>query len=304
MAKLFSYLPYSTGNNLEPRKKGLVIVSTGVLIISFDALLIRLAGTSNSNVIFWRGLFMFLSLSLVYYLIKRNLPFREVKRFGLPALASSVCYGLSGVLFVSAIMYTQVANVVVIISMSPLFAALLTWMFGIDRILFRTWLAIFCSIMGVVIIFQGSMGTGGMLGNIIAVIAALNIGTNLTILRNNTRMDPLPLVSLGGAIMAVLSLPFAAPLDLDLYSLAVLALMGLVQMPAALVFIGMSTRYLPSPEVSLFLLVESVCAPIWVWLFIGEVPPSLTFLGGGIVIATLCLYFWWGERDIKQNRSS
>ena len=249
-------------------------------------------------------MFMFLSLSLVYFLTNRHLPFRALQQGGLPAMASSLCYGLSGVLFVSAIMYTEVANVVVIISMSPLFAALLTWIFGVDRIYLRTWLAIFCSILGVVIIFQGSIGTGGLLGNVIALIAALNIGTNLTILRNNTWMDPLPLVSLGGAIMAVLSLPFAAPFSPSIYSLSVLAIMGLVQMPSALVLIGMSTRYLPSPEVSLFLLVETVCAPVWVWLFIGESPPGLTLLGGGIVIVTLCLYFWWGEKDINANKGA
>jgi drug/metabolite transporter (DMT)-like permease len=208
------------------------------------------------------------------------------------------------VLFVSAVIYTDVANAVVIISMSPLFAGLLTRIFGIEVIPLRTWPAIACAISGVVVVFYGSLGAGGMLGNAIALIAALNIGSNLTLLRQNTWLDPLPLVCVGGAIMALLSAPFASPFGLDPQSYLVLALMGLVQMPAALVLIGLSTRYLPSPEVSLLILVETVCAPIWVWLVLGEKPPGLTFLGGGIILATLVVHFWLGLREVKEADGS
>jgi drug/metabolite transporter (DMT)-like permease len=288
-------------NRLSPKGCGLLLAICGVLAISFDALLVRLAQTDNANVIFWRGIFIFLSLSLVQLIRQRRSPVRAVLDGGAAAAGSTVFYGLGGVLFVSAVMFTDVANAVVIISMSPLFAGLLTWIFGIEAIPVRTWPAIACAISGVVLVFYGSLGAGGMLGNLIALLASLNIGSNLTLLRQNTWLDPLPLVCVGGAIMALLSFPFASPLSLDPQSYGVLALMGLVQMPAALVLIGLSTRYLPSPEVSLFLLVETVCAPIWVWLALGEEPPGLTFVGGGIILATLVVHFWLGLREIEET---
>jgi drug/metabolite transporter (DMT)-like permease len=287
-------------SRLSSRSCGLLLAVCGVLTISFDALLVRLAHTDNADVIFWRGVFIFLSLSLVQLIRQRRSPIRAVLDGGAPAAGCSVFYGLGGVLFVSAVMFTDVANAVVIISMSPLFAGLLTWIFGIEAIPLRTWPAIACAISGVVMVFYGSLEAGGMLGNAIALLASLNIGSNLTLLRRNTWLDPLPLVCVGGAIMALLSAPFASPLSLEPQSYLVLALMGLVQMPAALVLIGLSTRYLPSPEVSLFLLVETVCAPIWVWLVLGEEPPGLTFLGGGIILATLVVHFWLGLREVEE----
>lgn len=287
-------------NEISSRSKGLLLVLTGVLIISFDALLVRLAHTQTGNVIFWRGIFMLLSLTVVELIRNRRTPVRAVLQGGGPAAQSALHYGLGGILFVSAVMFTKVANAVVIISLAPLFAAALTRIFNIDVVTLRTWLAIISAICGVAIVFHGSLGTGDMLGNLIALLAALNIGSNLTLLRSNPRLDPLPLVALGGGIMAVLALPWAAPWDMHQQSYLVLALMGLIQMPAALVLIGTSTRYLPSPEVSLFLLVETISAPILVWLFLAEEPLGATFLGGGIVITTLVLYFWLGLRESRQ----
>ncbi len=244
---------------------------------------------------------MFISLFLVNSFLKQDQVFKNLKKSGAPALGSAFFYGLGGILFVSAVMFTKVANAVVIISISPLFAAMLTWLFGIEKIPARTWLAIVLTICGVITVFYGSLETGGFYGNLIALAAALNIGSNLTLLRQNTWLDPLPLVCVGGMIMALLSAPFAHPLSLSMQDFLILGIMGLVQMPTALVLIGTSTRFLPSPEVSLFLLIETVFAPIWVWLFLGENPPVLTFLGGGIIIITLILHFWSGMQETKQE---
>jgi len=275
----------------KARKKGLLIVLSGVLLISFDALLIRLSAVSNWDVVFWRGLLMFLSLSAILGLRDRRGPLKSLHSGGKPALLSAVFFGLGGLLFVSSVVFTKVANTVVIISLSPLFAAVFTWLFRIETIPLRTWLAIIAAFLGVLFVFWGSLGQGGLVGDLIAVAAAMNIGGNLTLLRQNPGLDRLPLVCMGGLIMALLALPLAEPFSLGMHSFLPLAIMGLAQMPAALVLIGQSTRYLPSAEVSLFLLVETVCSPIWVWLVIGEEPPPATFIGGSLIIVTLVLYF-------------
>jgi drug/metabolite transporter (DMT)-like permease len=76
--------------------------------------------------------------------------------------------------------------------------------------------------------------------------------------------------------------------------------MGLVQMPLALYLIAQSTRYLPSPEVSLFIIVETILSPIWVWFVLGEVPPFMTFIGGSLIVLTLVLHSWMGMRELKR----
>jgi drug/metabolite transporter (DMT)-like permease len=76
--------------------------------------------------------------------------------------------------------------------------------------------------------------------------------------------------------------------------------MGLVQMPAALFLIAQSTRYLPSPEVSLFLLVETLLSTIWVWVFLCEDPPGLTLVGGVVIVTTLIFHSWLSLREMNR----
>ncbi|MFP4658202.1 MAG: DMT family transporter, partial [Desulfonatronovibrionaceae bacterium] len=195
-------------------------------------------------------------------------------------------------------------NAVVLISASPLFAAIFTRIFRIDKIGMRTWAAIAAALCGVVVVFSGSLRFGGIKGDLIALLAACLMGANLTLLRRFSSLDRFVLICLGGLVMCIVSLPLAAPLHLPAETYAVLALMGLVQMPAALILIAQSTRYLPSPEVSLFLLVETLLAPIWVWLFIGEMIPEATFLGGGIILMTILWHSWAGMREMhKLNKN-
>ncbi|MDZ7760400.1 MAG: DMT family transporter [Desulfovermiculus sp.] len=284
------------------RKIGLMIVVAGVTAISFDALLIRLAETTSWTIIFWRGLFTFVSLSLVLGWTKGKASFAPFAQTSKVAWASAFLFGTGGMFFVSSVMFTSVANTVVIISSAPLFAAMFTRILGIELIPWRTWMAIALALCGVFLVFAGSLGQGSLLGDFIAVLAACNAGGNLTMLRRHPQLSRMPLVCVGGLIMAVLVLPLADPFQVSPWGFFYLAVMGLVQMPLALFLIAQSTRYLPSPEVSLFLIVETVFAPIWVWFVLGEVPPGMTFVGGGLIVLTLVVHSWMGMREIKRLR--
>ena len=44
---------------------------------------------------------------------------------------------------------------------------------------------------------------------------------------------------------------------------------------------------MPAAEVTLFTLLETVLAPLWVWLAIGETPTGLTLLGGAIILIAI-----------------
>ena len=50
-----------------------------------------------------------------------------------------------------------------------------------------------------------------------------------------------------------------------------------------------ATKYISASEVSLLMIIETIMAPIWVWIFLNEVPSSYTFIGGSIIIVTLII---------------
>ncbi|MDR5859687.1 DMT family transporter [Halomonas eurihalina] len=279
--------------SLHGHGRGLAMAAAGVTVLSFDSLLVRLAATDGWNIIFWRGTLMALSLGLLC-LDRRRL---STLRGHLGAsLCSALLLGIISSLFVLAVMNTNVANVVVILSAAPLFAAIFTRCFLHETVAMRTWLAILSAMVGVMIVCSGSLTGEGLVGDLYAVIAAAAVGGNLTLLRRYPNLDRFPLIAIGGGLSALVALPMATPLALTTQSYGVLALMGLLQMPLATALINGATRHLPSAEVALFYLIEAVFGTLWVWWWLDEQPPQATLLGGSLILVTLFINAWLGLR--------
>lgn len=274
--------------------RGLLLVTIGVTVLSIDSLLVRLAATDGWNIIFWRGGLMGLSLGLLYLRGRRLATLRG--HLG-KSLASALLLAVTSCLFVLAVMNTKVANVVVILSSAPLFAAFFTRCFLLESVALRTWLAIALAMLGMLLVFFGSLSGEGLVGDIYALIAAAAIGGNLTLLRRHPDIDRIPPIAIGGGISAVVALPMATPLALAPQSYGVLALMGLLQMPLATALINSATRYLPSTEVALFYLVETLLGTLWAWWWLGEQPPHATLFGGSLILLTLFVNAWLGLRS-------
>jgi drug/metabolite transporter (DMT)-like permease len=97
--------------------------------ISPDALIIRLVDMQPLAIAFWRALLMgigFVGLAVVLYRRRTRQRFRSMGRVGLAAAAFSA---VSGILFVTSITHTAVANTLVILAASPVIAAVLSAVF-------------------------------------------------------------------------------------------------------------------------------------------------------------------------------
>jgi len=57
-----------------------------------------------------------------------------------------------------------------------------------------------------------------------------------------------------------------------------------------------------APEVSLFLLLETVLAPLWVWLAGFEAPPKTAWLSGGVLLVTLSTHSILAIREEQQQQ--
>ena len=106
--------------------KGLLLTALGVLVLSFDALLIRLINAESFSLLFWRGLLMSLVVSLW---CRYRYPGQPLLYKDWTSIRSGLFYALSAICFVNAINNTSVANVLVIISVQPLFSALIARVF-------------------------------------------------------------------------------------------------------------------------------------------------------------------------------
>lgn len=277
---------------VNDHRRGVLLVTTAMLVLSFDALLVRLAQAPAADVLFWRGLFIAASLTGVMRAVQGRWPWRELAAGGRFAVGAAIGFAMAQAFFVSAVLTTAVANVVMILTAAPLFAAAISGFVLREWVALRTWVAIVLCMAGIALVFGGSLQFGAWLGNGMALAAALIVATVFTALRQRPGISRLAMLVAAGAILALVALPWASPGRVTAGSLAILAVMGLVQMPLAQVLMTVATRYLPSAEVTVFLAIEAVFSTILVWVFLGERAPPYTLAGGGIVIAALVGHSW------------
>jgi len=152
------------------------------------------------------------------------------------------------------------------------------------------WLVIAVAFAGLATVVAGSVGTGGMSGNLFAIAVALCSTTHVLILRRNRARNLAAVTLLSAAIAAAVAWPFADPFAVPAGDIALLLLLGGIQMSLGLTCFMMALRRIPAAEVTLIALLEPTLGPVWVWLFIGEQPSASTLIGGTIVLSALATH--------------
>ncbi|HCX87489.1 MAG TPA: EamA/RhaT family transporter [Gammaproteobacteria bacterium] len=273
------------------RLKGVMLCLGGIILLSPDSLLLRVIGADLWTLAFWRGGLSAIGLTLVIFLLEgRQECQRQMLRLNRYAVIVAVNFALANLAFIFAIMNTAVANALVIMSMSPLIAAILSHFLFREPISARTWVAAITIFAGLTVVFHGSLHSGGAVGDMAALVTSICVAVSFVLIRKHREISMLPALTWSGALVCLITLPLATPAALSGTPLILMLLLGLLILPVSLAMIGLSPRYLPAPEVSLILRLEALLAPLWVWLVLGEIPTRQTLVGGSIILATLvCL---------------
>jgi drug/metabolite transporter (DMT)-like permease len=144
------------------------------------------------------------------------------------------------------------------------------------------------AIGGITMMFFDALSGGGWAGNLIALCIPLGFGANVVILRKHrAAVDMMPSVLLAGIFSLLIALPFALPLSVSTGDLALLSIMGVVQLGAGLLLMMVAVRHLASAEIGLLSILEIIFGTLSVWVLIGERPSQAALVGGAIVIGAL-----------------
>ncbi len=273
---------------INQKLKGMFLAGLGVGIISFDALLVRLADADASTIAFYRGFFMGVIMLLVWFIRGEGELIPKSKKELFMILFISLLSGVGTSLFVFSIKNTVAANTVILLATSSFFGAIFSYMILKERIKRETSVAIAVSFLGVFIIFGNSFSVGGhLLGDFLGILLAVFMGLQLTLLRKFTHFSHYFIISASGFLLMIIMYFISDDVfDISLESLFWLFLMGLMQVVAMFLIYG-ATKFISSAEVGIFSTIETIFSPIWLWIFLAEVPPSLTLLGGLFVVSAI-----------------
>ena len=280
----------SQGFYMDDRVKGLLITTIGVLLVVPDSLFVRLIDGDPIATAFWRAMTAGIFVLIALLTVQGTRGFRAVAKSGKPALLYTLMIGSTAPAFVLAVANTSVANVVFIFASMPIFAAAFSRIFLGEPIQLRMVLTMIVVIFGLGVIAYGSSESqiASWKGDIWAVYVSVAFAAALTAARKAKNTSMIPAIPIAYICAALVLGIFSNPLEL-LPTHWPLILSHGAFIGAASCLLSLGPRYISSAEVSLLVLLESVLAPILVWIAIGENPGNWAVIGGVIVIGALVL---------------
>lgn len=289
--------------NMSNHAKGLALTAFGGMMLTVDIPLIRLADGNAWSIMLMRSGATFLSAILIWSLLRmagKNVPQLIPGRLGLVVAA---LYSMGTIAFMLAVFNTSTANLVFILAFNSMFAALLSWIFLKERPRPITILAMFLMLAGVLIIVSDSIGTGNLLGDLLALANAFLLASAITISRASGKdmgFTALVAVIVPFCVAAVMVSRTGFHVDVPWWIL----LNGAIVMPAAFFCLANGPKYISGPEVAMFYLLETVFAPVWIWMIFSEVPTRNSMIGGTILIVTLIVHSLWLLHAGRKRRAA
>lgn len=269
--------------------KGLALTSSGIFIMSLESLFIKYATVSPMVLSFYLGIFIFISMiTTLLFKKKEYIKIAFKSSIGILILCAFIM-GCSNIFFISAIKMITVANVVIIFSTSALFSSLIAYLFFREKITKNILYASFFMFVGLFVIFSDKLEFGSIKGNIFALLCTISLSLSFVIMSRYKEINRLLLIAFAGLALSIIAFFLSDDLKIDINNLLIIMFMGLVVSSFSRVLLGTGAKYISAAEMSLLMLIETIMAPIWVWIFLNEIPSIYTFIGGSIIIFTLII---------------
>lgn len=279
-----------------------VVLTLGVVAISCAAVLIRLAEASPLVVAAYRMVIaaaVLLPISLLRVPAELSLLVkREWKLLSLAGLLLALHFGL----WIASLSYTTVASSVVLVTATPLFVAIASWLLFGERLRRATFAGIAISLGGALLIGHVGWQQGELAhsGNILALLAAVAMAGYLLIGRRIRRTAGLlaystVVFSASALVLVVVVLATATPLRG--YSAATYgALLALALVPQVVghVSLNWALRYVSATMVTIAVLGEPVGASVLAWLVLQEAPVILEIAGAALMLLGIAVAFLRG----------
>ncbi|KDE41180.1 Membrane protein [Nitrincola lacisaponensis] len=274
-------------NRLPTRLKGYLITGAGVVMLSPDALIVKDTDVDVPVFVFWRALLMCLVVTLLAsWRYKRELP-DAIRRCGSAIWICPLAIATSSWVFVAANRLTAAGNVLVIQNMAPLIAGIIGLLFFQQKLRLQTWVVILLCIAGAVMMLSGEMQAGNPMGLLIAAILPFSMAINTTVASAQKGIDTTVLLPFAGIAMIIPAILLGGVALPGWEDMKRILLLGLVFLPAAYYLIQSGPRYITGAEVSLMLILETLLGTLLVWWWVGELPTTMAFIGGGLILLTL-----------------
>ncbi|HVE65139.1 MAG TPA: DMT family transporter [Thermoanaerobaculia bacterium] len=261
-------------------RQGILFVAGAALLWSTGGLGIKALDDPPLKVAFFRSAVAAVAL-LLYF--RPRLP-RPTPGF----LAAIASYAACLITFVVATRWTSAANAIFLQYSGVVWVLLFSPLVVKEPLRGRDAAAIGVALAGMALFFLGRFDSSSRAGDAVALLSGVFFAALVLSLRRERGAGAEAAVAWGNVATAVVLLPFvASDLSLSSRSAGVLLLLGVFQLAGAYILFVRGIDTVTATQASLVGMLEPIANPIWVFLFLGERPGTLSILGGLVVLGAI-----------------
>lgn len=283
-------------NVMHKKRKAMLMMVICAIMWSTGGIFIKLISWSPLLIAGSRSLISAAVLGI--YMIYRRVPVKLCR------YSAGAAVGLAGccTFFVIATKLTTAANAIVLQYSSPVFILIISALFLHQKMHRREILTVAITMMGIVLFFLDQLSPGNILGNLMAVLAGIFMAvmfvmTGLGGGDDSIRMSGILLAHL---LSAVIGIPVGIIGTASVSGIEILyvIILGVFQLGIPYVLYAVASRDCPPLACSLIGMLEPLFNPVWVAIFVGEVPGMFALFGAAVIIAVVT---WWCVTDGRND---
>lgn len=215
------------------------------------------------------------------------------------SLISGMMLCLTFMAFVTANKLTTSANTIVLQYTAPVFIIVISAVLLKQRFKRADYVTVGVTIVGISLCFFDQLSSGSLAGNVIAVMSGLFLAGMYVATGHADNQSRMSGILLGHVFTALIGIPaiFIFPPVITSTAIINIFILGIFQLGIPYVLYGVAANGCSPLVACLVGALEPLLNPLWVFLFDGEAPGALAFVGGIIVILAITL---WGLNDAKR----
>ena len=280
---------------------GTVLMILGVVVLSPDSGLLRLIDGDPYVVSFWRGIGICLVLWAAALARSPAEFVYQLTHHTAVSVGIVLSFGMSSMSFVFGVTLLGAPTMLVFVALTPLASAFASRILFGESTDLALWIAIVIGIIGASI--SGSAIPDGtpLAGYLACLFVPGLTGLGISLTRHYPREHIWPLYGSANLMMACVIWFVIDTVSVPQESVWLLMINACIVCSLSFMLITIAPKYLPAPEVGLYLLLETLIGPVIVWILVGEVPRRNDFIGGAVLLAALIGLFSYRMRQLSKQ---
>lgn len=277
--------------------KGMIYIFISAMLLSTSGLFVKKISADPIAITALRSVIA--GLTLLPFVKFRKVKFKPL------FLAYIASYAVMVTTFIMATKFTTSANTIALQYTGALYLYIYSVLRKKIKVQLNNLMPMIFIVIGICCFLMEPNKGSSAVGNILAIISGVALAGMFALSSKLEDIQPVAMVCFSNLFTAVITAPFipsyAALMSISISGWISLLYLGSVQVALAYVFNIKGIQLTTSMQAMVLAMLEAVMNPIWVFLFIGEVPSHYGMVGTVLILGAVLANVILQNREMKKE---